>query len=123
MSCVSKVLEHVVLNRWQKFLERTETFPHKVIGFRQHLSTQDAMLQIKHQVIDGKTSGYKARRGLDIQSASDQVVHAVVPRQVSKLNLGERSYNYVSGFLMGRSAELVAWTSKSESKWAPRKGR
>ncbi|XP_077560738.1 uncharacterized protein LOC144175539 [Haemaphysalis longicornis] len=57
-SCVGKVLEHVLLNRWQKYLERIEAFPHTIIGFRQHLGTQDAMLQLKHQVIDGQTSEY-----------------------------------------------------------------
>ncbi|XP_077543398.1 uncharacterized protein LOC144155674 [Haemaphysalis longicornis] len=46
-SCVGKVLEHVVHNRWQKYLEETDAFPHMIIGFRQSLSTQDATLQIK----------------------------------------------------------------------------
>lgn len=68
-SCVGKVLEHVLLNRWQKYLERIEAFPHTIIGFRQHLGTQDAMLQLKHQVIDGQTSGNKAILGLDVYRA------------------------------------------------------
>lgn len=82
-SCVGKVLEHVLLNRWQKFLERIEAFPHTIIGFRQHLGTQDAMLQLKHQVIDGQTSGNKAILGLDIQSAFNQIEHAAILRQIS----------------------------------------
>ncbi|XP_077508619.1 uncharacterized protein LOC144120005 [Amblyomma americanum] len=46
-SCVDKVLEHVLLNRWQDYLEPDGLYPATVIGFRQHLSTQDAMLQLK----------------------------------------------------------------------------
>lgn len=66
------------------------------------------MLQLKHQGIDGQTSGNKAILGLDPQSEFDQIEHATILRQISKLNLGECSYNYVRDFLTDRGAELVA---------------
>lgn len=52
-SCMGKVLEHVLPNRWQEYLEREELYPERIIGFRRHFSTQDAVIQLKHQIIDG----------------------------------------------------------------------
>lgn len=75
-----------------------------IIGFRQQLSTQDATIQIKHQVIDGETRDSKAVLGLDL------VTHSAILVQVSHLNLGERSYEYIKDFLrpeVGRE-DLVA---------------
>lgn len=117
-SCVGKVLEHVLLNRWQDYLEREGLYPATVIGFRQHLSTQDAMLQLKYQIIDGDGSARdnKAILGLDLQSAFDKVKHSAILSQVSNLNMGERSYNYIKDFLTDRTAELRAGDLQTQEK-------
>ncbi|KAG0418672.1 hypothetical protein HPB47_004666 [Ixodes persulcatus] len=54
-SCIGKVMEHAPLTRINSHLEDTSAYPHSIIGFRAHLSTQDAMLQLKHQILDGKS--------------------------------------------------------------------
>ncbi|XP_077564790.1 uncharacterized protein LOC144180295 [Haemaphysalis longicornis] len=109
-SCVGKVLEHVLLNRWQDYLESEDLYPTTVIGFRKRLSTQDAMIQLKHEILDdsGASRDNKAILGLDLQSAFDNVKHSAILSQVSKLNMGERSYNYIQDFLTGRTAQLRA---------------
>ncbi|KAG0427990.1 hypothetical protein HPB47_025010 [Ixodes persulcatus] len=53
-SCVGKIMELVVLRRINDFMERNQLFPHTMVGFRPHLSTQDVMLRLKHQIIDGE---------------------------------------------------------------------
>ncbi|KAG0422028.1 hypothetical protein HPB47_002120 [Ixodes persulcatus] len=53
-SCVGKIMEHVVLRRINDFMERNQLFPHTMVGFRPHLSTQDVKLRLKHQIIDGE---------------------------------------------------------------------
>ncbi|XP_077547772.1 uncharacterized protein LOC144160025 [Haemaphysalis longicornis] len=115
-SCVGKAMEHVLHNRWQEYLEGEELYLETIIGFRQHLSTQDAMIQIRHQIIDDKTRDNKAILGLDLESAFDKVTHAAVLRQVSELNMGERSYQYIKDFLTGRSAELRAGELQADEK-------
>ncbi|KAG0436899.1 hypothetical protein HPB47_017709 [Ixodes persulcatus] len=107
-SCVGKVIEHALLNRWQVYLEQKGIYPPSLIGFRQHLGTQDAMLQLKHQVLDNKTRGTRAILGLDLESAFDKVVHSAILRQISQRNLGLRTYNFVKDFLTDRRAVLVA---------------
>lgn len=107
-SCVGKTMEHALLNRWQAYLEQTGAYPPSIIGFRPQLSTQDAMIQLKHQVLDGKTRGTKAILGLDLESAFDRIAHSAILHQVSRRNLGLRTYNYVKDFLTDRRAVLMA---------------
>ncbi|KAG0417733.1 hypothetical protein HPB47_005388 [Ixodes persulcatus] len=117
-SCVGKVLEHVLLNRWQDYLEREGLYPATVIGFRRHLSTQDAMLQLKYQIIDDGSNAHdnKAILGLGLQSSFDNVKHSAILSQVSVLNMGERSCNYIKCFLTGRIAELRARGLQTQEK-------
>ncbi|XP_037561408.1 protein YkfC-like [Dermacentor silvarum] len=101
-------MEHALLNRWQAHLEQKGAYPPSIIGFRPHLSTQDAMIQLKHQVLDGKTRGTRAILGLDLESAFDRIAHSAILCQISRRNLGLRTYNYVKDFLTERRAVLVA---------------
>ena len=50
-SCVGKLMEHVLLQRLQPFLERQSFFSHSQFGFRAHLSAQDVLLQLKEEVM------------------------------------------------------------------------
>lgn len=58
-SCVGKVFENVLLNRWQKYLEEKGLNRTIILGFRGKLSAQDAMLLIKHEVLDMQTRSMK----------------------------------------------------------------
>ncbi|KAG0419117.1 hypothetical protein HPB47_004355, partial [Ixodes persulcatus] len=51
-SCVGKLMEHIVLNRLNKYIDEKGLSPHTMIGFRPKLSTQDVMLRPQHQIID-----------------------------------------------------------------------
>ncbi|XP_077544116.1 uncharacterized protein LOC144156149 [Haemaphysalis longicornis] len=105
-SCVGKVLEHVLVNRWQDYLEQEGLYPDSMIGFPRCLSTQDAMIQLKQEIIENETRDNTVILGLDLQSAFDRVQHSTILAQVTKLNMTERSYEYIKNFLSGRSIEL-----------------
>lgn len=107
-SCVGKVLEHVLANRWQEYLEQAELYPNTMIGFRRGLSTQDAMLQLKHEILEHETKDSRVILGLDLQSAFDRVKHSAILAQVSRLNMGQRSYAYIKDFLTNRQVDLHA---------------
>ncbi|XP_077548437.1 uncharacterized protein LOC144161686 [Haemaphysalis longicornis] len=82
-----------------------------MLGFRAGLSTQDAMLLLRHEIIDRTTkrSGDTAAiLGLDLLGAFDNVQHSAILRQMSRLNMGERSFQYVKDFLTERTATIVA---------------
>lgn len=109
-SCVGKLLEHILMTRWQQYLEEAELYPDSLVGFRSKLGTQDAMLQLKKEIVDYEThtSDNRAILGLDLQSAFDKVRHSAILAQVSHLNMGQRSYNYIRDFLTDRTTHICA---------------
>ncbi|XP_075723879.1 uncharacterized protein LOC142765958 [Rhipicephalus microplus] len=62
-SCVGNVMEHACLNRVMTILEKRDAFGTHIIGFRKELSTQDAMLRIKEQVINAPSTHVRALLG------------------------------------------------------------
>lgn len=93
-SCAGKVLEHVLNNRWQDYLEENDIYPDTMLGFRAKLCTQDAMLLLKHDMLETPSKvDCKAILGLDLKSAFDNVRHSAILEQVNRLGLGERTYN------------------------------
>ncbi|XP_077564543.1 uncharacterized protein LOC144180007 [Haemaphysalis longicornis] len=104
-SCVGKVMEHVMRNRWNRYLEEKGLYPDAMIGFREKLSTQDAMIQLQHEILDVSVPANDngANLGLDLQSAFDKVRHSAILSQASRLRLGRRSYNYIRDFLSNRT--------------------
>ncbi|XP_077547903.1 uncharacterized protein LOC144160455 [Haemaphysalis longicornis] len=95
---------------WQRYLEDSRLYPNTVIGFRNKLGTQDAMIQLKNEILDDTTNTQDNRAilGLDLQSAFDKVSHSAILAQVSRLNMGKRTYAYIKDFLTGRTTEVNA---------------
>ncbi|XP_077564270.1 uncharacterized protein LOC144179700 [Haemaphysalis longicornis] len=104
-SCVGKVMEHVMRNRWSRYLEEKGLYPDAMIGFREKLSTQDAMIQLQHEILNVSvpTNDNRAVLGLDLQSAFDKVRHSAILSQASRLGLGRRSFNYIWDYLSNRT--------------------
>lgn len=105
-SCVGKVMEHACLNRINGHLEASNVYPSSIIGFRPGLSTHDAMIQIKEQLIEVPGWGVRAILGLDLKKAFDRVRHSTILERVTQLNLGQRTYNYIKDFLTDRKATI-----------------
>ncbi|XP_049519020.1 uncharacterized protein LOC125943595 [Dermacentor silvarum] len=51
-SCAGKLMEKAVHTRLSAYLEENDLMPHTMFGFRERLSTQDVLLQLKMEVID-----------------------------------------------------------------------
>lgn len=62
------------------------------------------MIPLKQQIIDGDSTDTKAILGRDLQSAFDKVKHSAILRQIFRLNMGGRTFNYVTNFLSNRTA-------------------
>nr|XP_050027927.1 uncharacterized protein LOC126523328 [Dermacentor andersoni] len=61
-SGVGKLMERMVLRRLHKHLEETDQMPETMYGFRQHLSTQDVIIQL-HEVV-AKPATRHVQRGI-----------------------------------------------------------
>ncbi|KAG0421412.1 hypothetical protein HPB47_002672 [Ixodes persulcatus] len=109
-SCVGKLMEHIVLNRLNKYMDEKGLFPHTMIGFRPKLSTQDVMLRLQHQIIDGEECSpldTRAIVGLDLTKAFDNVKHAAILENLEKLEVGQKTYDYIRDFLSDRTVTLT----------------
>ncbi|KAM7300314.1 uncharacterized protein ISCGN_020878 [Ixodes scapularis] len=116
-SCVGKLMEHVVLNRLNRFMEDRALYPHMMVGFRPHLSTQDVMLRLKHQIIDGEGCSRldtRAVLGLDLTKAFDNIKHNAVLAGLEQLGVGARTYAYIQDFLTNRTARISIGGATSE---------
>lgn len=109
-------MEHAFLTRINTHLEDTAAYPHSVIGFRAHLSTQDVMLQLKHHILEDRTRTTKAILGLDLEKAFDSIAHSTILDRISRLNIGARAYNYVRDFLSNRTAFLSVGDLRSDAQ-------
>ncbi|XP_037518278.1 uncharacterized protein LOC119395057 [Rhipicephalus sanguineus] len=115
-SCVGKLMEHVVLNRLQGYAEDKAIFPATMIGFRANLSTQNVILRLKHDVVDpGNGTGTKAKLGLDLNKAFDNVSHEAILKNLSDVSPGARTFRYIRSFLESRTAEIAVGEIKSDS--------
>lgn len=115
-SCLGKLMEHVILNRLREFAEDNNLLPPTLIGFRPKLSTQDAMLRIKHDILDQiSPAGTKAILGLDLTKAFDNISHVAILEALQQLGVGAKIDNYVKDFLSSRTANLHLGGLKSDT--------
>lgn len=78
-----------------------------MFGFRQKLSAQDVLLQLKEQVIDhlSRTTP-KAILALDVKGAFDNVTHQAILENLNQTHCGSKAFNYVKAFLGNRTATI-----------------
>ncbi|XP_070377353.1 uncharacterized protein [Dermacentor albipictus] len=106
-SCLGKLLEHVVLDRLQNFLEDNHLYPDSMFGFRPSLSTHDVMLQLSEEVLHPlHAKRTRAVLALDMTKAFDNVLHSAILDALSTLNVGPRIHGYITAFLARRTAEI-----------------
>ncbi|KAG0425319.1 hypothetical protein HPB47_027510 [Ixodes persulcatus] len=104
-SCVGKLMERVIQRRLQEHMEPQGLFPHHMYGFRNHLSTQDIFLQI-HKDYYSRDARWQAVAALDLRKAFQRIAHSAILEQMSRLNLGDKAYNYVKSFLTDITAQI-----------------
>lgn len=87
-------------------MESQGLYPHSMVGFRSHLSAQDALLQISHAILSGIVNLTRAIVAVDLTKAFDRVTHSAILQGIQELQLGPKTYNYIRAFLNGRTASL-----------------
>lgn len=68
------------------FVEEHSLLPPTILGFRAHLSTQDALIQLHHDLLrPGSGTSTKALFGLDLHKAFDNMKHTTILGSLSEL--------------------------------------
>nr|XP_050028365.1 putative nicotine oxidoreductase [Dermacentor andersoni] len=81
--------------------------PHNMFGFRERLSTQDVLLQLKMQVIDPLNK--RSRRAifaLDLKGTFDNVKHSKILENLRKTQCGGRTFEFIRDLLLDRQAHV-----------------
>ena len=82
-------MEKMALHRLQWHLEHHEHLAPTMVGFRQHVSTQDVARRIRSDVYDYKsTAQLRTIVGVDIHKAFDNVDHAAILRNLNETHPG-----------------------------------
>lgn len=98
-SCAGKLLEHMVHDRLTTYLEDSGLMPDTMFGFRQLLSAQDILLQLKEDLLDYLERHKKfSILALDVKGAFDNVKHDAILQNLQDTNCGIRTYQYVQDF-------------------------
>lgn len=85
-------------------MEENDLFPYTMFVLRAKLSTQDALLQLKEEVLKNVTTkGEQIVMALDIKGAFD-VSRKAILTGLDDLNCGKRIHGYVKAFLSHRTA-------------------
>lgn len=88
--------------------------PYTTFGFREHLSMQDVLLQLKMQVIDLPiTRNSRAILALDLKGAFNNVQHSKILDNLQKTQCG-RTYEYIRDFLNDRQAHVRTGDKRSQ---------
>ena len=106
-SCISKVLERIVLERLTYFLEKGLLLPRSQYGFRKGRSTELALWRF----VTAATKALQARHAtvllsLDIQSAYDRVWHKGLIRKLATLGVPPTMLAWLLAFLSSRQARV-----------------
>lgn len=64
------------------------------------------MLQIREDILTKKTLDTRVIVGLDVSKAFDNVQHTAILKQLSALNVGQKTFNYIKDFLTNRTATI-----------------
>lgn len=107
-SCAGKLMESMVRNRLSAYLEARGTFADTMFGFRPHLSAQDVLLQLHHDITEPTTmrQNDKAVLALDLRGAFDNVKHSSILANLSTTDCGQKTFNYIRAFLAHRAVFL-----------------
>lgn len=95
------------MNRLSDFIEDNNPVPHTMLGFRKDISTQDAFLILKEEVLQHiPRGGEHLILALDLKGAFDHVSHRAILQALNELHCAVRTYNYVKAFLSDRTASI-----------------
>ncbi|XP_075553674.1 uncharacterized protein LOC142586314 [Dermacentor variabilis] len=106
-SCAGKLFEHMVNERLTTHLEENDRYPHTMFGFRQMLSPQDVLLQLKEDILDHLSKHSKSSiLALHVKGAFDNVNHEAILRNLEDIGCGAKTYAYMRAFLTNRTATV-----------------
>lgn len=122
-SCVGKLFEKVIQTRLSNYIERHGLFPHCMLGFRPHVSAQDAFLMLRDEVLDPpRNKEARIVVALDVKKAFDTISHHTILEGLEDIGCGRQVFRYVLSFLRDRKATIGLGSTRSDIFAMPNRG-
>ena len=108
ISVVSKVFEHLVSVRLERFMERSGGLPTTQFSYREGLGTCDALLCVSHTLQSALESGQETRIvQIDFSAAFDCVNHLGILYKLCSVGIGGSILSILTQFLSNRSQQVI----------------
>ena len=118
-SCVSKLVEHIILSRLLFFLESNSILSPRQAGFRPGRSTLDQILYHSHSILDGFNKPRSGSRtilsAINFAKAFDSVWHPALFHKLTSAGLPRCFARWTQSFLSDRRACVVYQNHRSRS--------
>jgi len=104
-----KVIERIVADQITEHLDYTNTMPTLQSAYRQHHSTESALVKVLSDILDAADSRQVTLLGLlDMSAAFDTVDHDILVRRLAtSFGISGLKLKWISSFLTGRTQAVV----------------
>ena len=104
---ITKIFEKAIKNQIVKYLEKHEILNKYQYGFREKLSTSDAILRFTEHTLDCFENGrYSASLFCDLSKAFDCVSHAILLKKLNTFNFNASSIKLIKSYLENRKQSV-----------------
>ncbi|KAH8036685.1 hypothetical protein HPB51_003937 [Rhipicephalus microplus] len=92
----------------QTYAEENDLLLPTMLGFSAHISTQDALVQMHHDLLHTPPkAGTRTVLGLDLHKGIDSVHHEAIASNLAAIDPAEQDFLYVSFYEYGSDVDLV----------------
>ena len=115
-SALCKIMERMITNRLNWFMESNKLFNPMQTGFRKNKSTLDHIMRLQSEVQNSINHGqYTAGVFLDFSKAYDMLWKDGLMRKLAKLKISGNIYNFIENFLSDRTFQVKVGNCLSET--------
>ena len=102
-----KILERIITNRIQHYLETHNKFNKFQTGFRKGLSTTDQLIKIQNEITKSlRSKSLTIAVFLDFEKAYDMVWRPGLLHKCNKLGINGKIFNYIESFITNRTFQV-----------------
>jgi len=113
----SKIFEKCFKKRLTDFIDKHQLISNRQFGFRNGLSTEDAITFLTDQIINNFNTNRKCLAVfLDLKKAFDTVSHNILLSKIERLGIRGRSFDIIKSFLYNRQQFTTIGTQNSKCR-------
>ena len=115
LSCIGKLMEHLVHNRINYFVQSNNLLQDSQYGFRKGLSTMDVLLRIEHTIRQAQMMGEVCLVVyIDLSNAFDTVNPLILLSKLARYNLTGNMLGWLKKYLINRSITVKLGSTYSK---------